>query len=56
MLPFTVTRPATRQEISIALDARDAKLAVGWELTNGNSYSVLPHPVPFQGRPSQNKP
>jgi len=56
MLPFTVTKPVTRQEISIALDARDAKLAVGWELTNGNSYSVLPQVVPFQGRPAQNKP
>jgi len=24
MLPFTVTKPVTKQEISIALDARDA--------------------------------
>jgi hypothetical protein len=28
LLPFTVTRPVTKQEISIALDAHDANLAV----------------------------
>jgi hypothetical protein len=27
MLPFTVTRPVTKQEISIALDGQDVKLA-----------------------------
>jgi len=35
MLPFTVTRPVTIQESLIALDARDAKLDSGKELTNG---------------------
>jgi hypothetical protein len=36
MLPFTVTRPVTIQEISIILDPRDTKLDSGRELTNGN--------------------
>ncbi len=36
MLPSTVTRPVTIQEISIMLDPRDTKLDSGRELTNGN--------------------
>ena len=40
MLPITVTRPVAIQEISIALDARDTKVGVGRELTNGNPFSV----------------
>ncbi len=40
MLPFTVTKPGTKQEISIALDAHDTKLDSGRELTNGNLFSV----------------
>jgi len=39
LLPFTVTKPVTDQEISIALDTRDTKFAVGRELTKGNSFS-----------------
>ncbi len=38
MLPFTVTRAATKQEISIALDAHDANLAVRRELTKSNLF------------------
>jgi len=40
LLPFTVTRRVTIQEISIAPDARDTKVGVGRELTNGNPSSV----------------
>ena len=36
LLPFTVTRPVTIQEISIALAPREVKLDSGRELTNGN--------------------
>jgi len=38
------------REICIALDARDAKVAVGWELTIGNLFTNL-----RSGR-EQNKP
>src|SRR5712664_81751 len=40
LLPFTVTRPVTVQEMSIAFDARDTKLDSWRELTNGNLFSV----------------
>src|SRR5229473_3423314 len=40
LLPFTVTRPVTVQETSIALDARDTKLVSWRELKNGNIFSV----------------
>jgi hypothetical protein len=40
LLPFTVTRPVTIQEISIALESRDTKVGVGRELTNFNLSSV----------------
>ena len=43
MLPFTVTRPVTKQEISIAFDALDAKLASGGGLTRSNLLSARPY-------------
>src|SRR3989442_13508702 len=39
LLPFTVTGPVTNQEMSIALDARDAKFG-SWELAKSNHFSV----------------
>ncbi|HYU55879.1 MAG TPA: hypothetical protein VEL71_06650 [Candidatus Dormibacteraeota bacterium] len=36
LLPFTVTRPVTSKEMSIALGARDAELYFARELTNSN--------------------
>jgi hypothetical protein len=41
MLPFTVTSPVTKQEISIALDGRKAKIEVGRELTKRNSLRLV---------------
>jgi len=39
LLPFTVTRPVTSEEISIALDTLDTRVAVGRELTKSNSLT-----------------
>ena len=43
LLPFTVTRPVTSKEMSIALGARDAELYFARELTNSN---LIFRPVP----------
>ena len=39
-----------------ALDGRDAKVAVGGELTNSNSHSIRRHTVLFQTGQARNKP
>jgi len=44
LLPFTVTKPVTNQEIIIALDARDARFG-SWELAKSNAFSVPLLPV-----------
>ena len=49
MLPFTVTRLVTIEEMSIAPNAHDAKLDLGRELTDSN----LSHDP---ARLAQNKP
>jgi hypothetical protein len=40
MLPFMVTKPVTKQEISIALDAHEKTDGSWRELTNRNLFSV----------------
>ena len=40
LLPFTVTKPVTIQEMSIAPNAHDTKVDSGMELTNSNLFSV----------------
>ena len=40
VLPFTITRPVTNQEIPIAPYAHDTKLAVQMELTKSSLFSA----------------
>ena len=42
LLPFTVTKPFTRREMSIPIGARDTKLESGRELTKRN---ILVRPI-----------
>jgi F420-0:gamma-glutamyl ligase len=42
--------------VPIALDARDAKVGDGSELTKGNSHSAHTQAIPFESRQAQNKP
>jgi hypothetical protein len=62
MLPFTVTKPVTKQEISIALDARDTRLASGRELGMvifspfDSSKLGIAQTVSLRAQQSQNKP
>jgi len=42
LLPFTVTKPVTNREMSIAVESRDVNLVFGEDLI-GSSYEVSIH-------------